>query len=694
MDLASQVFRSARRYTKWGWSVVPVPYREKAPRLKNWQKLRLKKSELASRFSEQSNIGVLLGEASGGLVDIDIDCHEALFLAPRFLPDTELVHGRKSKPCSHYWYRVKPIAPPRRFCDVDGSCLVELRSTGQQTILPPSVHPSGERLRWTSRGPVSRLNAKDLQSDVARLAAAALIARHWPAVGSRDYAAMALAGTLLRGGWDEIEVGEFVSAVAQAAHDEEWAVRKLIARATRKRLDRDQSATGRPRLSELLGREVVDQACEWLGIGSAPLPAARLFKTEHTWPRALSEAAFQGLAGTIVREIAPQTEADTSGLLLQLLTGFGNMVGRQAHFDVGAVQHFANLFCVLVGRTAKARKGTSWAEVYSLLAETDPEWANSRIRSGLSSGEGLIWEVRDPLEKPKKPKKEGDHSSEHNDVEEAGVPDKRLLVTEFEFASPLRMIRREGNVLSAVIRHAWDRGDLATLTKNSPARATNAHISIIGHITRDELLREFSATEGSNGFANRILWDCVRRSQLLPFGGRVSRTVRQNLAKRLRRTFAFARVAGEMSFSERARRLWKRKYVELAQDFPGLLGAITSRSEAQVLRLSMIYALLGRSVVIKIQHLRAALEVWRYCEDSARCIFGDSFGDPVADAVLRNLRRSPRGITRSNIREIFSRNRSEEEISNGLRVLAESGLARFETEVTGGRPAERWFATR
>ena len=102
-----------------------------------------------------------------------------------------------------------------------------------------------------------------------------------------------------------------------------------------------------------------------------------------------------------------------------------------------------------------------------------------------------------------------------------GVEDKRLLVVEGEFATALRVLGREGNILSAVVRNAWDTGDLRTLTKNSPAKATGAHISIIGHVTRDELLRYLGTTEAANGFANRFLWVCVRRSKVLPDGGRL-----------------------------------------------------------------------------------------------------------------------------------------------------------------------------
>jgi hypothetical protein len=161
----------------------------------------------------------------------------------------------------------------------------------------------------------------------------------------------------------------------------------------------------------------------------------------------------------------------------------------------------------------------------------------------------------------------------------------------------------------------------------------------------------------------------------------------------LQEALAFARRTDELRFTPQAEKLWCRVYPKLSADIPGLLGAITARAEPQVLRIAMVYALLDRSRFIAKKHLRAALAVWRYCEDSARCIFGDAFGDPVVDTILRQLRDSPEGLTRNDIREMFSRNKSEGEITRALGVLEQHGLIHCEQEETGGRPAERWFAT-
>jgi DNA replicative helicase MCM subunit Mcm2 (Cdc46/Mcm family) len=304
----------------------------------------------------------------------------------------------------------------------------------------------------------------------------------------------------------------------------------------------------------------------------------------------------------------------------------------------------------------------------------------------------VIYAIRDPIEKPKRGKGRGQDGEAETVVVDQGVQDKRLLVYEAEYSGPLRVQRREGNILSPMLRQGWESGDLRVLTKNSPVRATGAHISIISHITRDELRRELTATDQANGYANRHLFVCVKRSKLLPLGGCVDKHTRQALTNQLRLAAEFARNAGAMKFSKKAKALWYRKYPKLSSDSPGLLGAITSRAEAQVIRLSLIYALLGCSAVIKTQHLHAALAVWRYCQDSARYIFGSELGDPIADRILRELRRKSNGLTKTEIRSVFSRNLSEAEINRALGVLSEHGFAKPEAEETGGRPSERWLA--
>jgi hypothetical protein len=251
-------------------------------------------------------------------------------------------------------------------------------------------------------------------------------------------------------------------------------------------------------------------------IGRYPAAAADRIKT---WPAPLSSEAYHGLAGELVGMIEPHTEADNAAILVQLLIGFGNAIGRSAHFMIESDRHALNLYAILVGETAKGRKGTSWGRVRQLFEKAAPDWVLERIAGGLSSGEGLISAVKDAVEKQEPMRKEGRIIDYQKVIADAGVEDKRLLVLESEFASVLRMLERDGNTLSAIVRQAWDNGHLRVMTRTSPLKATGAHISIIGHITVDELRRHLNQTETANGFANRFLFTCVRRSKLLPEGG-------------------------------------------------------------------------------------------------------------------------------------------------------------------------------
>lgn len=398
------------------------------------------------------------------------------------------------------------------------------------------------------------------------------------------------------------------------------------------------------------------------------------------WPTPLDEEAFHGLAGEVVRAIDPHTEADPAAILMQFLVGFGSLVGRHPYVVLEADRHYTNLFVVLVGETAKARKGTSWGRVRHLVAQVDQEWANTRIMGGLSSGEGLIHEVRDRVEKQGK-------------VVDEGVDDKRLLIVEPEFSNVLKQANNPKNILSGVLRQAWESGDLRNLVVQQPRRATGAHVSVIGHITRDELLRQISETDAANGFGNRFLWVCVKRSKELPRGGGLVDFT--GLLGRLRSSVGFARRCDdELKPDEEAWVDWESFYGPLSAGKPGLLGAMIARGEPLVMRLAKLYALLDQSSVIRVEHVRAGLAVWQYCEDSARYIFGERLGDPTADAILAALRARPAGMTRTEVSvNVFSRNKSAEEISRALNRLLSQGLVAVTTVETAGRSAEIWRAT-
>jgi Protein of unknown function (DUF3987) len=410
------------------------------------------------------------------------------------------------------------------------------------------------------------------------------------------------------------------------------------------------------------------------------------------WPT-LDNAALYGLAGDIVHTLDPHTEADPAAILVQSLVMFGSAASRGPHATAEADRHGSNMYVALVGETSKGRKGTAFGQVRGLFNLADPKFDSDQIKSGLSSGEGLIWAVRDQVEKQEPIKQRGLVVGYQNVIVDPGVLDKRLLDYESELALVLRVLSREGNTLSAIIRQAWETGTLRTLTKNAPAVATGAHIAIIAHITKQELLRHLDSTELANGFANRFLWVCVKRSKLLPEGGNLPETERQRLAREIVASLNFAHNVQLVRRDAKATELWREVYPTLSDGKPGIFGAVTSRSEAQVLRLALIYALLDRSGEVRVEHLAAALAMWSYAEDSARYIFGDATGDGTADEILRALRSALGGLTRTEISSLFGRNAPASRISSALDLLRSLGLAKSSVVTGSGRPAETWFAS-
>jgi hypothetical protein len=199
----------------------------------------------------------------------------------------------------------------------------------------------------------------------------------------------------------------------------------------------------------------------------------------------------------------------------------------------------------------------------------------------------------------------------------------------------------------------------------------------------------------ANGFANRFLFACVRRSKKLPFGGTLAKDAVDWLSVATLEALTSARTTTLVTMTPTAAEMWSEIYARLSTEVPGLIGAITARGEAQTLRLALLYALLDRAQKIDVAHLKAALAVWSYCEASARYIFGDTTGDPLADMILRMLRSAgAAGVSRMDITNHLSRNTPADRIDTALSKLLDTGKARFDKQKLNGpgRTREVWFA--
>jgi Bifunctional DNA primase/polymerase, N-terminal/Protein of unknown function (DUF3987) len=409
------------------------------------------------------------------------------------------------------------------------------------------------------------------------------------------------------------------------------------------------------------------------------------------WPT-LHPEALHGLAGEIVRTVAPETESGEAAILVQLLVLFGNAVGRGPHFRVGPARHHANLFTKIVGDTSSA-KGMSLDIAQDVITRADPTWADACIHRGLGSGEGVIEATRDAVTKlqPVKDKTTGAVTGFETKIIEPGGKDKRLLAVETEFAAVLKRNKRESSILSETLRCGWDGNVLEVLNRKENAlRATGAHISVVGHITPDELRRVIAGTpELVNGFSNRFLFVLTRSSRSLPHGGDAS--VLDRFVEPMAAAITTARSIGQVQRSKAANRLWESVYDDLKRSRPGDYGKARERARPQTMRLALVYALLDGAAAIEADHLQAALALWAYCDESLQLIFGGSEpSDAVADQVLQKISEAPGGLTRTQLRDAFNRNLKNNMLLEALAKLRDKGLIESVALPTGGRPAELW----
>lgn len=398
--------------------------------------------------------------------------------------------------------------------------------------------------------------------------------------------------------------------------------------------------------------------------------------TIKEWP-VFSFDACPGILGEFVKLATRDSEADPVAIAITALVRFcsevhGHAPNQGPHIYVGETVHPPRLFAVICGNSSKARKGTSrhpvtklFGREYCNLADLR-EWGlplPARESGGpLSTGEGLAHHVRDETDEERERRQ---RQNPNEPIREKG--DKRLIIQDEEFASGLACTKREGNTLSMGIRCFWDSGDYAPLTKNNPITVRGAHINIITHITMQELAVCLGEVQAVNGFGNRFLWICARRSKLVALPSRMPEAELAPLQREIWRLVAQAQKRGDMSMTSNALALWESIYPDLSQEHTGLAGSIINRAEAQTLRLALVYALLDGQGAIDEQHLNAALAMWRYAQDSALYIFGDRSADPLEEKILEILKQGP--LTATELSAALNRNVPKERLQPLLQQM-------------------------
>jgi hypothetical protein len=419
-------FHAAERYVSLGHWPVPIPSGTKGPKLPKWQELRPSSENLPNLFpGGPQNIGLILGDDSG-LADVDCDTVEATVTARVLLPATGMVFGRASKRASHYFYYLDPPLSLKTFKDpTDDKMLVELRcrkkddSVGLQTVVPPSIHPSGEKIEFEPGGDSypANIDADELHHAVARVASAALLARHWPEQGSRHSAMLALAGALWRAEWSLEEAQKFCRAMylAVPTHDPAALGRsddevEDTYRRGAQALDRDKEPkiTGWPTLAEILGEKVVGAAMKWLGspitktTPSTPAVNTGTLQEDHA-------AGDQAALETGQRLVHPYRE-ENGGIVRRKLTktqdgwneetvvltnftaritadvGEDDGVEVKRHFEIEAkVEHRPNTFVIPAARFALMDWPIEHLGPRAIVHPNQKDWARTAIQC-LSTG--------------------------------------------------------------------------------------------------------------------------------------------------------------------------------------------------------------------------------------------------------------------------------------------------------------------
>lgn len=272
-DPERNIAAAAMLYASRGWKPIPVNRKTKKAIGNGWQKRPFAPQQFNGNAH---NVAVQLGAVSGGLTDVDLDSTLAIGFAPAFLPDTAAIFGHRSKPCSHQLY-VTDLCNSETQAAIqfkDGNAvIVELRiggaNKGAATVLPPSMHATGEMVEWARDGEPARVDGAALKRAVTKLAIACLLKPRYPGQGSRHDGALVLGGVLARAGWTADEISHLVEVVARAADDDEWRERAVSAAGAVDVKANGHDLPGLPRLAEVWGPDVIKPIAKWLDVRAA-----------------------------------------------------------------------------------------------------------------------------------------------------------------------------------------------------------------------------------------------------------------------------------------------------------------------------------------------------------------------------------------------------------------------------------------
>lgn len=418
----------------------------------------------------------------------------------------------------------------------------------------------------------------------------------------------------------------------------------------------------------------------------------------------LAQCALYGILEHIVDVACEHTEAVPSTVVAHVLARFSATIGRTAYIQIGPQTRYLNFNGLIVGPTARGRKGTS-AEYpaqlfhraeYILGVRPLPEL------TALSTGEGLIHRVRDARYSDEDP----------NKVLDRGVDDKRLFCDISEFAGTLAVATRKEATITMVLRDAFDGRVLTTPTKTSYNRATGAHISVVGSIPETELVKCLAANDITNGMANRFAMFYSTRTKSVanpkPIPQERTDWLAQQIADALRITWGCTAIPMDGDAEE----YWAATYENLdeaSRSQHPIIANLLARQDLYTRIFSTLIALINKEAVITCRHIDAALAFMCYWEDTANFVFSTSekndqmkrmkaLMDRIVDAITTlGGRRVPHTDVTKKLTNNYAANCAikKEHVKAALELLQRESPPRIrsEPETTKGRPVTCYTLT-
>lgn len=694
MTTTTATLEAALRYAARGWPVFPIAAGQKMPKAGTHGHLDATTDPDTIRgwFAGKPhlNVGMATGQAAGvWVLDVDAKTGGAETLmdwSSEGLDVPETMLQKTGGGGRQYFFTNPAGLVVRCNAGIIGSG-IDIRGCGGYVVLPPSKRTGGGAYSWLDeRDPVdappwligkiaaggAAVTAGDpLELSTESVVVTTLADHSGAAEGTRRADACRLVGCeIVRGTPPERIVMEAIAWSKRCRPpmplDEIGTVLESLLR--------KEDAKQDDSIAAVADGDEYDADLEGLVLRCPQWPARPAVMLEH------------GVVGDLMRRVEHETESDPVAMATTFLVCLGNVIGRSPHAMVDGTRHGINLFASIVGGTGEGRKGTSLGVVRAVMREVDPDWVKFCRTPNLTSGEGLIDRVRDPVFRmmPKKGSKTGEVEEV---MVETGVDDKRLLCTIEELAGTMRAGKSERSTLFQTMREAWDGSDLATMSKNSRRTATEPHVSIVAHITPEELNKLQTDADIYGGSWNRLLWIVSKRARLRPHGGDFDDLAA--LQRQVLEVVAHGQSIGRMRRSREADRLWEAEYYRRASSRSGgVLGAIIGRAEPQILRLAMLAALCRRGATVERDDLAAALDLWRYVEQSVRMVFAGS-EDPLVARVIETIVSQP-GITRSTLHRAVAKTMPAGKFVDLLATVVATGAVVAERTETSGRPREVW----